>query len=210
MPLRKETKRRERERLANEIDSFGIIMLSPYTRYAKDKKKCVQSTRSRSYSHCKRLGVRCNAVPPTPNEWDNLKAEEARIERELAESRLAQDTAFAARAVAAEAQAAADEAARAALARQRRLEKQRSSLREKGGEMLSRGLSSLDELEALEALEAAGVAGPSLVASPPVDPSSPSIPQVPDLSSSWSPLSPSQLGWELLASPDESGSQLPS
>jgi hypothetical protein len=86
--------------------------------------------------------------------------------------------------VAAEAQAAADEAACAALVRQRRLEKQRSSLREKDREMLSRGLSSLDELEALEALEAASVAGPSLVASPPMDPGPLSIPQVPDLSSS--------------------------
>jgi hypothetical protein len=55
-------------------------------------------------------------------------------------------------------------------------------LREKGGEMLSCGLSSLNELEALEALEAASVAGLSLATPPLIDLIPLSIPQVLNLS----------------------------
>ena len=136
--------------------------MPPCDRCVKENLKCVQSLHSRSCSACKRINARCSAVPPTPGEWARLERDEARIDRELQDTRdrqaslvqeFSSDQARLAQSFTTELQKT--------LARQQRLEKQRASLKTKGGEMLRRGLNSLDELEAIEALEAATRSSPS-------------------------------------------------
>jgi hypothetical protein len=76
---------------------------------------------------------------PSCADWERLKKEEERLEREqeLAELSVLQ----------------AHQAAIEGLARSQRLKKQRAMLRERGAEMLRRGLKTLDELDTLEQLE---------------------------------------------------------
>jgi hypothetical protein len=73
------------------------------------------------------------------SDWEKLKREEDRLDREQEMAELAILQAH---------QAAID-----SLARSQRLKKQRALLRERGGEMLRRGLQTLDELDEVEERE---------------------------------------------------------
>src|SRR5580700_3919865 len=179
--MSKKIKQREQVRYTDRIQLEGIE-IPPCDRCVKENLKYVQSIHSRSCSECKRINTRCSAVPPTPSKWARLDCVEARIDYELQGTRDRQDS------LAQELQKT--------LARQQRLEKQRASLKTKGGKMLRRGLNSLDELEAIEALEAATRSSPSTSSDQIASPDPPGLGSTPSaFADAWSS---SPLAWELL------------
>jgi hypothetical protein len=118
-----------RIRLANFIMIHGTEM-PPCDRCMLKDLKCIKHATSHYCSECKRSNHRCSSIAPSVQDWDNLDKEQKRIQSDRAK-------------------ALAD--AQEALARVARLDKQQELLKTRGGEMLSRGLRSLDELEALDA-----------------------------------------------------------
>jgi hypothetical protein len=135
MPSSHHTKIKERCRLADRINLRGIEMPA-CSRCEKKGAKCISSTDSRRCSECVRSNSRCNASGPSEQDWVKLQKEEDRLT---------------AAEIAAEEQAmAAHRLADEALSRMRRLRVQKKFLRERGAEMLRRGLATLDELDEAE------------------------------------------------------------
>ncbi|KFY60596.1 hypothetical protein V496_05290 [Pseudogymnoascus sp. VKM F-4515 (FW-2607)] len=111
--------------------------MPPCARCEKRGLDCIVSSRSTRCGECVRVNAPgCNTTGPSLADWEKLKREEDRLDREqeLAELSILQ----------------AHQAAIESLARSQRLKKQRALLRERGSEMLRRGLATLDELEEAE------------------------------------------------------------
>jgi hypothetical protein len=114
--------------LANKIEKEGVKM-SPCTNCVKKGRQCIVSNESRRCSECTRRGIKCDVFSPSPGEWELLRKEEERLEREMT---------------------AAMAQAQEAFAKQLRLVQQQKLLKTRGGEMLRRGLATLDELDEAE------------------------------------------------------------
>ena len=92
----------------------------------------VLNEKSQRCGECVRRGVKCDALQTSVDDLQSLRMEEDRLKFE-------RDMAF--------------EAAMAGLARVRELELRQAELRERGREMLRRGLKTLDELDEAEEKE---------------------------------------------------------
>lgn len=124
-------KTKQRLALAERIQQEGSEML-PCSRCDKRGLQCLVSPASRTCGECKRSNVKCDSSGHSVGEWEKLRREEERIARETRTAR---------------------EAVIEIQSRLLRLEKQQSLLKKRGGEMLRRGLATLDELEAVEEQE---------------------------------------------------------
>ena len=125
----KTSKYKQRILLFETIQSYGLPVMacSNCTRYHR---RCVVlNTKSQRCGECVRRGSKCDALQASVSDLENLRLEEERLKFE-------RDTAF--------------EAAMAGLARVRELELRQQELRERGMEMLRRGLKTLDELDEQE------------------------------------------------------------
>lgn len=143
---------RYKERLLQRIAETGITM--PACSYCRRQHLvCVVSSDSDRCFGCVKAGgnTKCDVFGPSPGEWDALERTEKRLADDLKASRVAQDELMG-RLFAMQRELLAMQA------RTTRLEKQREFFRQKAGEMLRRGLRSLDDLEAAEASEAARAA----------------------------------------------------
>ena len=131
------TKRKERERLrrAAVVESTGFEML-PCNNCLRESIPCVMAPGARKCARCVSSNSRCSNAPPTTFEWEQILREDERLRREKEE--------------------AVEKAQRAslelqeAMAKTVRLERQQSSLRTRGAEMLRRGFNTLDELEEVD------------------------------------------------------------
>jgi hypothetical protein len=148
---------RERHALADRILRSGFEM-PRCSRCVSVNSNCVASTDSKRCASCVRAGRPCDRVSFSVSALERLNREEERLVRQKEEAfALIQETS----------------------AKLLRLERQQKSLRERGAEMLRRGLESLDELEELErreeeekrSSEAAAAAIPSAAASTSAEPS---------------------------------------
>jgi hypothetical protein len=135
MPLDK-----KRSRLADYIDREGVEMF-PCSNCMKHKRPCVCSDTSSSKrcGECVRRGIKCDVEGIPVSDWDTLDREEYRLET--------------AEMVAEESLRKAQEQMNLALNRLARLKKQKRFLRERGKDMLTRGLKTLDELDEAEEKE---------------------------------------------------------
>ena len=132
LPNSKVSKYRQRILLSETIQAYGSDNM-PCSNCSRYGRRCVVlNDRSQRCGECVRRGARCDVVQASISDLENLRLEEERLQFE-------RDTAF--------------EAAMAGLARVRVLELRQQELRERGREMLRRGLKTLDELDALEEKE---------------------------------------------------------
>ncbi|KAM0133375.1 hypothetical protein ACHAP3_005898 [Botrytis cinerea] len=128
----KVSKYRQRILLSETIQAYGSDSM-PCSNCSRYSRRCiVLNDRSQRCGECVRRGARCDVVQASVSDLESLRLEEERLQFE-------RDTAF--------------EAAMLGLARVRALELRQQELRERGREMLRRGLKSLDELDALEEKE---------------------------------------------------------
>ncbi len=133
MPTQRLSKYKERLELVRRIEKTGIAMSPPCSRCENNGRICVISeVHSTRCNECVRRGQRCDVEGPSIGDWRSIEREEERIEREEAE---------------------ASAAASAALAKLQRLQKQKRFLKNRAGEMLRRGLKTLDELDEAEERE---------------------------------------------------------
>jgi hypothetical protein len=176
----KTTKYKQRVALAETINSYGSPAM-PCSNCVRYHRNCVVlNEKSQRCGECVRRGVKCDALQTSVDDLQSLRMEEDRLKFE-------RDMAF--------------EAAMAGLARVRELELRQAELRERGREMLRRGLKTLDELDEAEEKEKKEMADReereekekearrSAVLTPPNDPD-----LVPDLDPSFDP------GWVWSAS----------
>ncbi|KAK0101600.1 hypothetical protein ONS95_008629 [Cadophora gregata] len=128
----KTTKYKQRIALAETINSYGSPSM-PCSNCIRYHRNCVVlNEKSQRCGECVRRGVKCDALQVSIDDLQSLRMEEDRLKFE-------RDMAF--------------EAAMAGLARVRELEQRQAELRERGREMLRRGLRTLDELDEAEAKE---------------------------------------------------------
>ena len=148
MPPVQARKFKEREELHKRIEHHGIEM-SPCSYCLKHNKKCIVSDSSTRCGECARFGKKCDVAGPSAAEWQALEREEKRLQTEKEE-------AFASLA--------------ASMAKLQRVEKTQRLLKTRAGEMLRRGLKTMDELDAAE--EAERASAPALVSpsGSPLDP----------------------------------------
>ena len=133
-------KKREQFALGNHIARVGIEM-SPCSFCEKNGKKCVVlPTGTPRCSECVRLGKKCDVEGIPAGDWEAVEREEFRLD--TAEM-LAEDSFR-------KAQSALNEAVN----RLARLRQQKKFLRKRAGDMLRRGLKTMDELDAVEEKEA--------------------------------------------------------
>jgi len=125
--------------LADRINRTGIEMLACTHCTRSDKLCIVAPAESKRCSECVRLKRKCDVnrdedsvTGPSPGDWRKLAEAEDRLENETekAETEMAE-----------------------LAARLARLRKQRKLLKRRGGEMLRRGMKSIEELERLEETE---------------------------------------------------------
>ena len=131
MPPERSRKYKERIAAAKLIEITGFEMV-PCEYCEKMERKCVVAKGSSRCSECMRRGQSCVSEGIPIGDWSSLEREEERI----------------AAAIAANQQVLIAAAAKAA-----RLETQRNFLRRRAGEMLRKGLRSVDELEEAEKKE---------------------------------------------------------
>ena len=106
--------------------------MPPCSRCTRRNTKCVVSDESKRCAECVKSSVKCDATSPSLGDWERLQREEERLAREMD---------------------AAMNQAQEAMARQLRLARQQKLLKARGGEMLRRGLATLDELNEAEEAE---------------------------------------------------------
>ncbi|KAF7867237.1 hypothetical protein EAF04_005320 [Stromatinia cepivora] len=125
-PVRTAKSTNNRVLLYQRIKESGLIM-SPCSRCAARGLECRVLEDSRRCGECIRANGsgKCDVFGPSASDWEALDREERRIEQELRE----------------------------ALSKQLRLLTQQRSLRSRAGEMLRRGLKTLDELDEAEEKE---------------------------------------------------------
>jgi hypothetical protein len=128
-------KLKERHDLADRIVRYGIIMVS-CSNCVRRNQTCISSPDSQRCAACVRRGAKCDQNGPSLSDWKAVDKEEERLEREEEET----------------AQRIAEGVAKLA-----RLRRQKKFLKRRAGEMLRRGLKSLDELDAAEASERASI-----------------------------------------------------
>jgi len=131
MSLNKHCKLKERINLADRILCNGIPMPS-CSNCERARRTCIISPDSRRCSECVHRNLKCNATAPTASQWEKLRKEEERLE--LEEELAAQQE-------------------QEAFARRMRIRKMQKSLKERGAEMLRRGLKTLNELDEAEEKE---------------------------------------------------------
>ena len=132
MPPVRTSKHKERNLLADKIDTRGTEM-SPCSSCKKHNRTCVVlNEQSKRCGECVRRGYRCDVIGPSDGDWKVLDREEQRLAFETRITR---------------------EAVATAMAKLNRLELQRDLLKKRGSEMLRRGLQTLDELDAVEQKE---------------------------------------------------------
>ena len=124
MPVERSKKYKERIDLARRIELSGIEM-SPCSFCERNDHKCLVAENSNRCSECARRGRKCDVSGPSSSDWAAVEREEARLAAER----------------------------EATLAKLLRLDKQQSFLRKRAGEMLRRGLKTLDELDEAEEKE---------------------------------------------------------
>ena len=125
MPSRK---RKECHALAFRIEQCALEM-SPCSSCEKNDRRCLVAPGSSRCSECVRRGRKCDVVGPSDADWKLLQDEESRLEAEEEAAALAEQEAF---------------------ARRMRIRRMQKLLKERGAEMLRRGLKTLDELDAAE------------------------------------------------------------
>jgi hypothetical protein len=135
-PQRHKTK--ERQVLADRIDSFGVDMPS-CSRCEKRGLDCRVSPESTKCGECVRSNMRCDVHGPSVQDWLKLRQEEERLAAEEAAAEILEE------------EAARKQAE--ARARVKRLRLQQKLLKQRGSEMLRRGLKTLDELDEVEERE---------------------------------------------------------
>lgn len=138
MSSSKQSKIQQRLRLSERINRDGVEM-SACSRCSRRGTKCVVSSDSRRCSECVARNARCDCAGPSVQDWAKLQREEDRL--------------AAAEATAEEQAMAAHRMAEEAISRMRRLRMQKKLLKERGSEMLRRGLATLDELDEAEQRE---------------------------------------------------------
>ena len=131
-------KYQERVDLGNYIEDHGIEM-SPCSFCARNDKPCLMIPDSNRCSECARRGQKCDNDALPVSSWDAFHREKARLDEE--EEKTTQ-------ALAKISQEMTEKAARLA-----RLRKQRNFLHKRAGEMLRRGLKTMDELDEAEEKE---------------------------------------------------------
>ena len=117
-----------RRRLSQKIKDKGNIM-APCSRCEKNGLQCRTLPESKRCGECVRSGsTKCDVAGLSPSDWDVLSREEARLEAEEEAAALAEQEAF---------------------RRRMEIRKKQKTLRDRGSEMLRRGVRSLDELDEL-------------------------------------------------------------
>ncbi|CAG8971363.1 hypothetical protein HYALB_00006912 [Hymenoscyphus albidus] len=128
----KAQKYKQRILLFEAIQSYGSKIM-PCSNCRRYNRKCfVLNNKSQKCGECVRRGVRCDALQSANDDLQSIRLEEERLKFE-------RDMAF--------------EAAMAGLARVRELEQRQQELRERGIDMVRRGLRTLDELDVAEEKE---------------------------------------------------------
>jgi len=137
-PQRTRKIKENQDNLLSRILRDGIVMPS-CTRCRKDPRRvCVVATDSDRCAECVRAGgnVLCDVWGPTKSEWRALERTEKELARAWEEAQRDQQRLF--------------EQLASQQAKLLRINKQREMFRARAGEMLRRGLRSLDELDAAE------------------------------------------------------------
>lgn len=133
MPSPNHLKIKERVALAERIEKNGTEMkMAPCRACFTSGRKCVVSPHSKRCSECVQRNTKCDVSAPSVSDWEKLRLEEARLEAEEELAAQQEQEAF---------------------ARRMRLRRMQKLLKSRGGEMLRRGLATLDELEAVEERE---------------------------------------------------------
>jgi len=143
-----------RHKLAAFIDEFGNIMVKSCSTCQRHKRVCKVHLRSGKCSECLHHGQRCD-VRVTQSEWDRLKADKARLRKEIKEAYEAQEAAHAA-------QEKAREDLWAAFAKEMRLQQQMDLLDKRAEEAIAVEEANIVELEQEELLDVSGVPEGSL------------------------------------------------
>ena len=125
MPVERSKKYRERLELALLIEAHGVTM--PQCSFCeKNERKCVVSTENSSRcNECVRRGQKCDVSGPSLSDLSSLLREQERLDREEEET----------------------------TTKLLRLQKHKKFLRKRAGEMLRRGLKTMDELDEAEEKE---------------------------------------------------------
>jgi hypothetical protein len=124
MPAERSKKLKERLELARQINNWGTEM-PPCSYCERNDRKCCVAESSTRCGECVRRGQKCDVEGPSLSDWASLEREEQRLQSEKTE----------------------------ALAKVMRLERQQQFLRQRGKDMLKRGLKTMDELDAAEEKE---------------------------------------------------------
>ena len=149
MSSSKQVKIQQRLRLSKRINREGVEMPA-CSHCSRQGTKCVVSGDSRRCSECVTRNARCDYAGPSVQDWVKLQREEDRL---VAAGAVAEEQAMAAHRLADEAHRSivrAHRSADEAISRMRRIRLQQKLLKERGGEMLRRGLATLDELDEVE------------------------------------------------------------
>jgi len=113
---------------------------------------CKVGKESSRCAECVRASTKCDCRGPSDVEWRSLEQQEDALEEKMRTTAVRADELH--------------QELREQYARMERLRKQKRSLKERGSEMLRRGIQSLDELDALDNSGSPGSSQGAVVASP--------------------------------------------
>jgi hypothetical protein len=121
-------------------------MASPCRQCLDSESECFRSADSTRCGNYVLKGYPYDGSGPSARDFDKIRREHDRLQNKMAVTETAEKQAF-------KAQEQVFEAQRVARAKRKRLEHLQSFLKKRGGELIRRGLDSVEELERLEALE---------------------------------------------------------